>query len=129
MWPLRKIVSIANGNDEVNASLESKFDKKLTFSQLYDFLKSHKEYVYNTDIPHASCLCEICEKASLPVRGLNKQKKFNKKELPNNPYNLAERFSCISDVAECMLEKCISCKLFDLIDQIVLVELPEAKDS
>ena len=45
LWPLRKIVSIGNGNDEINESFESKFNKKLTFSQLYDFFKSHKEYI------------------------------------------------------------------------------------
>ena len=36
-----------------------KFEKKLTFSLFYDFLKRHKEYVYNTKIPHSSCSCEI----------------------------------------------------------------------
>ena len=57
MWPWRELVSvITNGNDEVNELFESKFNKKNTFSLLYDFLKSSKEYVYNTDIPHASCL-------------------------------------------------------------------------
>ena len=44
LWPLREIVSIANSQEAVNESFESKFDKILTFSQLYDFLKGHKEY-------------------------------------------------------------------------------------
>ena len=108
LWPLREIVSIFNGIDEVNESFEAKFNKNLTFSQVNDFFKSHKYYVYNTDIPHVSCLCEICENSSLLVRGMNKQKKF-KENLPNNPHDLVERFSCNSDDAECMLEKCISC--------------------
>ena len=108
LWPLREIVSIFNGIDEVNESFEAKFNKNLTFSQVNDFFKSHKYYVYNTDIPHVSCLCEICENSSLLVRGMNKQKKF-KENLPNNPDDLVERFSCNSDDAECMLEKCISC--------------------
>ena len=108
LWPLREIVSIFNGIDEVNESFEAKFNKNLTFSQVNDFFKSHKYYVYNTDIPHVSCLCEICENSSLLVRGMNKQKKF-KEDLPNNPHDLVERFSCNSDDAECMLEKCISC--------------------
>lgn len=51
-----EIVSITNGSDEVNKLFESKFNKKLTFSQLYDFFKSHKEYVYSSDITHVSCL-------------------------------------------------------------------------
>ena len=37
LWSLRKIVSIANCNEAVDESFESKFNKKLTFSQLYDF--------------------------------------------------------------------------------------------
>ena len=99
------------------------------FSNLhYCTFKSHKEYVYNTDMPHVSCLCEICENSLLLVRGLNKQKKF-KEKLPNNPHDLNQRFSCNSDEEECMLEKCISCKSSDLIDQIVVVESSEVRDS
>ena len=59
LWALREIVSIANSQEAVDESFESKFDKILTFSRLYDFLKGHKEYVYNINIPHASCLYEI----------------------------------------------------------------------
>ena len=73
LWPLRETVSIANGNDEVNESFESKFNKKLTFSQLYSRLRDY-EYVYNTDVLHASCLCEICENSSLLVRELKNKK-------------------------------------------------------
>ena len=60
------------------------------------------------------------------MTGLNNEKKF-KEKLPNNPHDLVERFSCNSDKAEYMLEKCISCKSSDLIDQIVPVETSEAK--
>ena len=78
LWPLRKIVSIANSQEAVDESFESKFGKILTFSQLYDFLKGRKEYVYNINIPHASCLCEICENSSLLAKGLNKLKRSSK---------------------------------------------------
>ena len=61
------------------------------------------------------------------MSGLNKQKKF-KEKLPNKPHDLAAKFSCNSGETECVLEKCISCKSSDLIDQIVLVESSEAKD-
>ena len=61
------------------------------------------------------------------MRKLNK-KKF-KEKLPNNPHDLVESFRCYSDEAECMLEKCISCKSSDLIDEKVIVESSEAKDS
>ena len=42
LWPLREIVSIASSQEAVDESFESKFDKILTFSQLYDFLKVTK---------------------------------------------------------------------------------------
>lgn len=73
LWPIREVLSMAN--PDAYDSFNSKFGKKLTFSQLYDFLKAHKEYVYHTNIPHASCLCEICENTSLLTKGLNKFKK------------------------------------------------------
>ena len=62
------------------------------------------------------------------MRKLNKKKKF-KEKLPNNPHDLVESFRCYSDEAECMLEKCISCKSSDLTDEKVIVESSEAKDS
>ena len=119
-------MSIANSNDEVNQSFDN-----LTLSQLCNFLESCKEYVYKTDVTHSFCLCQIYENSSLLARGLNKQTKKQKikEKLPNNQHDLVERFSCNSDEAECMLEKRISCKSSDLIDQIVLVESSEAKGS
>ena len=78
LWSLREIKSIINGNDELNESSELKFNKKPTFLHLHDFLKSHKYHIYNTDILHVSCLCEICENSSILVRGLNKQKNSRK---------------------------------------------------
>ena len=101
-WSLLEVVSIANSNDEVNQSFDN-----LTLSQLCNFLESCKEYVYNTDVTHSFCLCQIYENSSLLARGLNKQTKKQKikEKLPNNQHDLVERFSCNSDEAECMLEK------------------------
>ena len=92
-------MSIANRNDEVNQSFDN-----LTLSQLCNFLESCKEYVYNTDVTHSFCLCQIYENSSLLARGLNKQtqKQKIKEKLPNNQHDLVERFSCNSDEAECM---------------------------
>ena len=129
LWPLREIVSIANCKEAVDKSFESKFNKKLTFSQLYDFLKIHKEYIYNINIPHASCLCEICDNSLWLTKGLNELKREFKERLPNNPHDLVEKFSCDSDKAECMLEKCASCKSSVMIDQRLVEEALEDEDS
>ena len=35
----------------------------ITASITNELIKFNKEYIYNQNIPHASCLCEICENA------------------------------------------------------------------
>ena len=47
------------------------FEHELSFSQMYNFLKMHKEVAYSSDIPLSSCLCEVCENASLLAKGIN----------------------------------------------------------
>ena len=75
LWNLRDIIDIANGTGkiEIANSFIQTFNKSLTFSQLYDFLKTHKKYSYNKNIPHDSCLCDICENCVLLAKGLNKK--------------------------------------------------------
>ena len=38
---------------------------------MYNFFKLQKEVAYNCDIPHCSCLCEVCDNASLSAKGIN----------------------------------------------------------
>ena len=38
---------------------------------MYNFLKMHKEVAHNSDIPHSSYLCEVCDNASLLAKGIN----------------------------------------------------------
>ena len=73
LWNLRDITDIANGTSKIETAnfFIQTFNKSLTFSQLYDFLKAHKEYSYNKNIPHGSCLCDICENCTLLAKGLN----------------------------------------------------------
>ena len=129
LWPLRDLILMANGTEEMKDSFVLKFEKKLTFSQFYDFLKRHKEYVYNTNIPHSSCLCEICENASLFAKGLNSQRRKLKGKLPTNPHELIEMFSCNSDEADCMLENCCMCKSSKLIDELIVDHPSESESS
>ena len=62
------------------------------------------------------------------TKGLNKLKKKFKERLPNKPQDLVEKFSCDSDKAVCMLEKCASCKSSVMIDQLVVEESLEDED-
>ena len=108
LWTMRDILDIANGFGKIGISdtFENKFGKLLKFSQLYDFFKVHKEYAYNKNIPHGSCLCEICENCVLLARGLSKKLDS---PLPTNPHDLVEKFACDLNVRECAMDECRSC--------------------
>ena len=68
LWPLRDLVDILNGNNEAAGGEETfpqKFGRNLRFTEFYKFVKKHKQYVFNSKIPHYNCLCEICENTIL----------------------------------------------------------------
>ena len=68
----------------------------------------HKELVYNSDIPQSSCLCEVCENASLLANGINPSLKSSDKLL-STPPNLVEIHTCDSTSNGCMLGNCREC--------------------
>ena len=58
------VLDIVNGNEIVgfqndNLSFQGIFERKLSFSKLYNPFKSLKQYVWNIDIPESLCLCEV----------------------------------------------------------------------
>ena len=71
-----------------------KVAKEITFRQLYGFIKSQPQLVYNKDIPQSSCLCEICENALYVSKSLSR----NGHILPSNPHDFVEQFSVIQAV-------------------------------
>ena len=71
MWALNDLLNIANGNSLIKS--EFSFGKKIKFHQLYEYIKSNREYVYNRDIPLSSCLCEICENVRFVAKALDKK--------------------------------------------------------
>ena len=86
---------IANGCSLANEvgidSFPKVFEKQLTFRQLYDFLKSRKELVFNRDILQFSCLCKNCENMLLLSKEIASSAKI---ALANNVQLLIEDFSC-----------------------------------
>ena len=52
LWTLKDLLDIINGSELHSSNFVSTFSEKLSFSQLYDFIKSHKQFVYNKNIPH-----------------------------------------------------------------------------
>ena len=77
---------------------------EVTFSQLYDFIKYHRQYIYNKNIPHTSSLCDTCEKSVLLAKGINGCKEVQN-GLPETPHDIVERYSC-SDQRACMFSEC-----------------------
>ena len=100
LWTLGEIVDILNDLPSTGTvgSIFSKFSKKISFRQLYDFVKNHPEFVFNRDIPHSPSLYEICEN----VVYLSKTLAQNGKDLPSNLRDLVEKFSCDSSKRECI---------------------------
>ena len=74
-------------------SFMSEFGRNLSFRQLYELIKANKQYIYNKNIPRATCLFEICENAVFFMQGLNKSipKELN---LPSNLHDIVEKLSC-----------------------------------
>ena len=83
--------------------LVSEFQEIINFSQLYDFVKHHKEYCYNQDIPHGLCLCEVYENWVLLSKGLNARLLC---PLPTNLHELIKRFSCNLQETDCVIDRC-----------------------
>ena len=114
-WNIRDLLNIANGcslaNEIDTDSFQKVFDKQLTFRQLYAFLKSREELVFNRDIPQSSCLCEICENILLLSKGIASSAKI---ALANNVQSLIEDFSCNTQSTECMHSACVNCSDLEL---------------
>ena len=50
LWTLKDLQDIINGSELRSSNFVSTFSEKLSFSQLYDFIKSHKQFVYNKNM-------------------------------------------------------------------------------
>ena len=100
--PIRDILEILNRNSlSEESTFVSTFDTELSFSLFYRFLKVHKQYIYNSKIPHNTCLCEICENASFLGKGLDNGSK--RVQIPTDPRGIVERYSCDDEAKDCML--------------------------
>ena len=62
----------------------------------------HKEVAYNSDIPHPSCLCEVCGNTSLLMKGINSSLKSSNILLPT-AHDLVETHTCDLSSKDCML--------------------------
>ena len=84
-----------------------RFGKLLSFSLLYIFIRNHKQFVYNQNIPQGSCLCDKCENSYLLAKDINKCVKGV--NLPGNPHEIVEENCCDSSNDACILGSCVQC--------------------
>ena len=115
LWPLRDILDILNGS-VVNQSetYTERFAEKLTFSMFYKFIKMHKEYVFHKNIPHYTCLCEVCENTVLLAKGLGHACKSQ--HVPSDPHSIVKFYSC-NDSGACMMNLCDECSTHGLTEE------------
>ena len=75
LWPYRDLLNILNTPE--NDSYVDTYGEELLFSALYRFLKKHKQYTFNKNIPQNACLCKICEKPILLSKGVSSRMIFS----------------------------------------------------
>ena len=68
----------------------------------------HKQYIFNSKIPHNSCFCEIYENASLLGKVLDNGSK--RVQIPTYPRGIVETYSCDDEAKDCMLGNCDACQ-------------------
>ena len=111
LWKLRDLLEIINGSkiitNENFPSFTEAFEHEFSFRQMYNFLIIHKEVAHNSDIPHSSCLREVCENASPLAKGINSSLKSP--ILSPTAHDLVETHTCDSSSKDCMLRNCPEC--------------------
>ena len=118
LWTLHDLLEIINGNSFIEneeSFITWNIGTPMTFAQLYDFVKENKAYSFNKSIPHATCLCEVCENCVLLVKGFNKCKNIFE-TLPTNPHDLIEKYACDSNLKDCMRNICTVCNTDECIN-------------
>ena len=112
LWNLRDLLNILNENEVAGftAGVETfidRFEKPLSFLLLYTFIRNHKQFVYNQNIPQGSCLREVCENSCLLAKGISKCVKGV--NLPANPHEIVKTNCCDSSNDDCILGSCVQC--------------------
>ncbi|XP_066932919.1 glutamic acid-rich protein-like [Clytia hemisphaerica] len=96
LWTLREVLEILN--DEKN-------QLKFTFRQMYKYIKTKKQIIFQGDIPDTSCLCEVCENTCLIAKALLRIKKGH----PTDPHSIMEKYCCDASDMTCINSTCGEC--------------------
>ena len=126
LWTLNDLLNNENGSSLIKneSSFEFSFGKKIKFRQLYEYIKSNREYVYNRDIPQSPCLCEICENVCFIAKASNKKIK-SCNMVPTDLHSLAEKYTCDSSSRTCMFSENECC----YFTGVTMEEFPDDSDD
>ena len=92
--------------DKTTDDFPTMFGKSLSFLQLYGFLKAHKQFLFNKDIPQSSCLCQISVSTVFLAKATNTAIST---PICTAVHSLVETYSCTSPLKECMNSECDKC--------------------
>ena len=94
---IRDLIGLINAlraiTNKQYGSFPETFQQDLSFRQLYEFLKGHKDLARNDQIPQSFCICELCKKALLLAKGINSS--LRSKILKTNVHDLLSRAKCL----------------------------------
>ena len=111
LWKIRDLLGVINSSkvitNEQYVSFPEKFQRDLSFHQLHEFLKGHKELAWNGQIPQSSCLFNLFKNAIHLAEGINSSLKS--KILATNVHDLVETNACDSSQDVCMVGECELC--------------------
>ena len=130
-WWVKDLLDIINGSELHSSNFVSIFLEKLTFSQLYDFIKSHKQFVYDKNIFYTSCLCDNCKnivflglKVWTIINDSQLQLVFPKHRmilLKNTAVHLMTKIVCLKTVQNVHLENYTSYLIPTLIQNLISI--------
>ena len=89
----------------------------------------HKEVAYNSDIPHSSCLCEVCKNTSVLAKGINSGLKSS--DILSSLLTIwLKTHTCDSSSKDCKLENYPEClkpglSLSDFKADVCLISLSQ----
>ena len=92
---------------------------------MYNFIKGHKEYVYNKYIPQQTCLCEICENVVLLAEGINKLIQYISRLILVIYW---KRTAMIQRMVSCISSMCEGCAKVNLRAEVFCTVQSESND-
>ena len=78
----------------------------ISFTTLYRYINSHKEYVGRSKIPRVNCLCPVCENLELLLTGIKKS--CNNIDIRTKCHDLLGKISC-KPITQACLTRNVNC--------------------